>query len=405
MVARIRQPLHRRPVRTRRNRRTEPGVAEKSPDNRRGREEREQHEPALRQLLRHRERAREEDRTVRAVTDEHRKEEREIAHERNGHVRFRIRGRDAEPVEKRLHRTEQLRRLDERRGRFPFRRRPQQDAPAVFGHARLQLADKRFGNPAGHVRDGTRFGHQLLRRRKRDAVPELGEGGENRRLVGIGQLRHRLGNRAVKGVAVGFKRRETLARQLRGKRRDGSQIDALVEQFLRERRIEIAKRRVDRNLALERLGISLLPVDVVDKRKDLGNGQGRAGRLRSRQLEVGTGLENRPDRLLGVGGLALRRRDVGALGGCEVEMDDAQLAQLRQRVLLVGGDTEEIEMLHLNDHDATSCSVSGTRDLAILPRVTAAVCSSPSAILMTRIASLHCGIFTFSNRFTRWEVC
>ena len=37
-------------------------------------------------------------------------------------------------------------------------------------------------------------------------------------------------------------------------------------------------------------------------------------------------------------------------------------------------------------------------------QVTAEVCSSPRWMVMTRMASLHSGILTFSNRFTRWLV-
>ena len=79
----------------------------------------------------------------------------------------------------------------------------------------------------------------------------------------------------------------------------------------------------------------------------------------------------------------------------EVKVHDAERTQLLQRRLLVGCDAHEIEMFHPDNHDC------GALPLAILPRVTAAVCSSPIAILILRIASLHSGIFTFSKRFTR----
>ena len=60
---------------------------------------------------------------------------------------------------------------------------------------------------------------------------------------------------------------------------------------------------------------------------------------------------------------------------------------------------ERRDLAHLGDHCETSRSTA--RPFAILPRATSSVIASPSAMRILRIASLHSGIFTRSNRFTR----
>ena len=125
----------------------------------------------------------------------------------------------------------------------------------------------------------------------------------------------------------------------------------------------------------------------------------------SLRLGLAACLEDGSNSPFGVRSRTLRGRNLDSGGGGEVEMDDPQFAEAFKSLRLVGRYAEEVQMLHLDYHAASSSLASGVLDFAILPRVTAAVCSSPRAILMTRIASLHCGILTFSKRFTLWDVC
>ena len=104
--------------------------------------------------------------------------------------------------------------------------------------------------------------------------------------------------------------------------------------------------------------------------------------------------------------LSARRREVLALGRARRHyVHNAEPANRLDGRLAVGAYAEEGDVFHRDDHRPrnpdTSASVLA---LAVLARVTAAVWASPRAMLITRMFSRVCGILTFSNRLTRWEV-
>ena len=105
-VARIGKPLGGRQRRERGDGRTEPCVGKNAPEDGRRRKHRQENEPIAREPPSHGERAEKEDGSVCAIAHQHRAEEREVAHERNGDVALRICRGDSKPRKKRLHRLE-----------------------------------------------------------------------------------------------------------------------------------------------------------------------------------------------------------------------------------------------------------------------------------------------------------
>ena len=171
-----------------------------------------------------------------------------------------------------------------------------------------------------------------------------------------------------------------------------------VAEALRESGVEVA---VWLQVAYDALKPVLLGGErrpVLVDRQDLRDG----ARADLEVLAEPTRLEDETHRLLGVGQFPFRSGDGRRRGRRKVEVHGAEAAKLLKGRLPFGRDADEVKVLHRDDHAASS--PSGARDFAILPRATAAVCSSPSAIFITRIASRHSGIFTFSKRFTRCDV-
>ena len=187
------------------------------------------------------------------------------------------------------------------------------------------------------------------------------------------------------------------------RRKNIRDFDSPVKQFAGEFRVEIAVRLVSGDIAAQFLPRLFKPQAVFGQRQNLRRPARthRSGIL----FHIGAGPEDNPNRFLRIGEFLFYGCKCAAAGAGKIEMHGAEFAQTLQGRAFLRRDADKIEMFHLHDHRAvSSCTDPLPRLLAILPRVTAAVCSSPSAILITLIASLHSGIFTFSKRLTRWLV-
>ena len=107
--------------------------------------------------------------------------------------------------------------------------------------------------------------------------------------------------------------------------------------------------------------------------------------------------------LLGGGDTGGGAADALAVAHLKGDVDTPEGAEGVERGEAFLGRAEQGQAQHRHNHAVASFCLA-VRPLAILPRTTAAVCSSPMKMRMTRMFSLHSGIFTFSKRLTRWPV-
>ena len=227
----------------------------------------------------------------------------------------------------------------------------------------------------------------------------IGEAGLGREEVSI---RAKLGGDLLRGL-------EEAHRQAGGSQRgDGDGVN------LTEGRVAAEGQRITEGLlgeASSKLGQTV----------DLGGGSGLGGVLRGgeQRIEVhrgdrggGVRLEDEGPALSGGvedaeglfggsngGGGAADAFPIAHLKG-NVDAPDGAEGVERGEVLL--GRAKQGQAQHRDNHAVASFCLA-VRPLAILPRTTAAVCSSPMKMRMTRMFSLHSGIFTFSKRLTVWS--